>query len=141
MPVAFLRSRNKEIEAQRWILKLVNNHCPELRDLQDGPRLEGRVNLTVPAWVVPVEGRMPMIAQAFAVVTKEFSPSGFSVVINRPVSPETVLVGFAWEQEKAFFKGVVQHITPLGAGFSQMGVLVHELICLADRPELEVLNF
>jgi hypothetical protein len=136
-----LRNRKKEIEAQRWILKLVNNHCPELLELQEGPRLEGRVNLTVPAWVVPIEGRMPVIARAFAVVSKEFSPSGFSVIINRPVEPEKVLVGFAWDEERAFFQGEVQHISPLGAGFSQMGIFVHEMICLADHPELDVLTF
>jgi hypothetical protein len=134
-------SRNREIEAHRWILKLVNNHCPELRDLQDGPRLEGRVNLTVPAWVVPLEGRMPQIARAFTVVSKEFSPSGFSVVLNRPFTAEIVLVGFAWQEERTFLKGEVQHITPLGAGFSQMGILAKELICLADHPELDVLSF
>jgi hypothetical protein len=139
--VAFLRNRKKEIEAQRWILKLVNNHCPELRDLQDGPRLEGRVNLTVPAWVVPVEGRMPQIARAFPVVSKEFSPSGFSLVLNRPFSEEKVLVGFAWADEKTFLKGEVQHITSLGAGFSQLGILAQEVICLADYPELNVLSF
>ena len=83
--MAFLKSRSKEIEAQRLILKLVNNHCPELRDLHDGPRLEGRVNLTVPAWVVPLQGRMPQVARAFAVVTKEFSPSGLSVVLQPPL--------------------------------------------------------
>lgn len=137
----FFANRTKEIEAQRWILKLVNNHCPELRDLHEGPRLEGRVNLTVPAWVVPLEGRMPQIARAFAVVSKEFSPSGLSVVLNRPFSAEKVLVGFAWEDERTFLKGEVQHITPLGAGFSQMGVLAQEVICLADHPELNVLSF
>jgi hypothetical protein len=35
----------------------------------------------------------------------------------------------------------VQHITPLGAGFSQMGILALEVICLADYPELNVLTF
>jgi hypothetical protein len=139
--VAFLRNRNREIEAQRWILKMVNNHCPELRELQDGPRLEGRVNLTLPAWIVPIEGKMPVIARAFPVVSKEFSPSGFSVVINRPFEAERVLAGFAWDEERAFFKGEVQHISPLGAGFSQMGVLVHEMLCLADHRELDALIF
>ncbi len=139
--MAFLRNRKKEIEAQRLILKLVNNHCPELRDLHDGPRLEGRVNLTLPAWVVPIEGKMPVIARAFAVVSKEFSPSGFSVVVHRPFSGDRVLVGFAWEDERTYFKGEVQHVSPLGAGFSQLGILVHELICVADHPELNALNF
>lgn len=139
--VPLLRSRTKELEAQRLILKLVNNHCPELLDLQEGPRLEGRVNLTIPAWVVPLEGRMPQIARAFAVVSKEFSPSGFSVVIHRPFARQKVLVGFAWGEEKMFIKGDAQHVTPLGAGFSQLGILAKEVICLADYPELEVLNF
>ena len=139
MPI-FL-NRTKEIEAQRLILKLVNNHCPELQYLHEGPRLEGRVNLTLPAWVVPLEGRMPQVARAFAVVSKEFSPSGLSVVLHRPFSAEKVLVGFAWENERTFLKGEVQHITPLGCGFSQMGFLAQEVVCLADYPDLEVLSF
>ncbi len=136
-----LRNRRKEIEAQRLILKLVNNHCPELRDLHDGPRLEGRVNLTVPAWVVPLEGKMPQIARAFAVVSKEFSPSGLSVVIHRPFEAQPVFVGFSWDDERTYLKGEVQHITPMGAGFLQMGILAQEVVCLADYPELNVLSF
>ena len=134
-------SRTKEVEVQRWILRLVNNNCPDMQELQDGPRLEGRANLTVPAWVVPLEGSPPVIARAFAVVTKEFSSSGFSLVIQRPFSAEHVLVGFHWQDETQFFKGDVQHVTPLGAGFSQVGILAKEMICLADYPELRLLGF
>src|SRR5262245_38458806 len=110
--------RTKEQEVQRSILRLVNTHCNELEGLREGPRLEGRANLTVPAWVVPYEGKKLQIAKAFTAVSKEFSPSGFSVIIQRPFAAQRIVVGFYAGEEKLFFEGDVQHISPLGIGYS-----------------------
>ncbi len=41
------------------VLKLVNNHCPDVDALRDGPRLEGRVNLTLVVLVVPIDKEAP----------------------------------------------------------------------------------
>ena len=139
--MSFFKCRKHEIEAQRWILKVVNKHCPEMAEAQEGPRLEGRVNLTIPVWLVPVEGRMPQVGRAFAAVTKEFSPSGLAIVVNRPFAAETVWVGFQWQDEKRFLTATVRHVNAMGAGFSQVGVRVTEVVCNADYPELEALNF
>ncbi len=69
-------SRKREQEVQRFICKVVNNHCSELEALIEGPRLESRVRLSVVVLVVPVDKGKPAVERAFAAVTKEFSTSG-----------------------------------------------------------------
>jgi hypothetical protein len=135
------QNRSKQIEAQRLILKLVNNHCPDLRQDDDGPRLERRVNLTLPAWIVPLEQDKPEIGRAFTAVTKEFSPSGLSLVVNRPVPSKLLAVGFEWQGDRMFLRGEVRHVNPIGAGFSQLGVRLTEVLCLPEYPELKALPF
>ena len=81
----FLEKEN--LRVQSLILKLVNNNCPELKALLEGPRVNRRVNLVLVALVAPIEDKRLQVHRAFAAVTKEFSGSGVGMCsTNRPAS-------------------------------------------------------
>lgn len=92
-----LFTRRKDSAVQNFVVSLLNNHCPALREQADGPRLEGRVNLTMVVVVVPVECKKPLICRAFAATSKEFSSSGVALVVDSPVGVDEVFLGFRWQ--------------------------------------------
>ena len=86
--------RRKDHEVQGFMVKLINNNCPELEALIEGPRLEGRVRLCLVVLVVPVTKGKPKLAQLFPAVTKEFSTMGVSQVVSDPRAVEDVILAF-----------------------------------------------
>ncbi|MGA2062682.1 MAG: hypothetical protein ABSG67_19595, partial [Thermoguttaceae bacterium] len=50
-----LQNRKKMLGVQNFVLKIINNNCPELKALIDGPRRDKRVNLSLVVLVVPLE--------------------------------------------------------------------------------------
>ena len=134
-------SRHKEQEVQGFLLKVVNNNCPELKALIEGPRLDRRVNLTLVVLVVPIKRKRPQVREAFTAVTKEFSTSGLAIVLDGPSAIDELIVGFRWEGELLFIRARTKHVNPLGGGFFQMGVKMIEMIDPNDWPELRSLLF
>lgn len=135
-----LFSRNKKRAVQSLVLKLVNNNSPELAALIEGPRLEDRVNLTVVALVVPVEGGKPLAKRAFTAVTKEFSTAGVALVLEGPKPLDEVILGFRWECEMTFVRATARHLNPIGGGFYQLGFQMTELVHPGDYPDLKGLS-
>ncbi len=136
-----LFSRNKEIEVQSFILKMINNNCPELEAMIEGPRLDRRVNLTVVVVIVPVEHGKPVVDEAFTAVTKEFSTSGLAIVLDKQIGLDEAIIGFRWEADMIFIRGKAKHLNPIGGGFHQLGFQLTEIIPIGDWPELELLSF
>jgi hypothetical protein len=135
-----LLSRDKERAVERLILKIINNHCSEVGALFEGPRLDSRVSLVVVVLVVPLEQGKPALPQAFAAVTKEFSASGVSLVLPEPLGLDKVVLGFRWENEMKWMRATARHLSPLGAGFYQVGFRLTEIVCVGDCPELRSLQ-
>ena len=136
-----LFSKKKTIGVQSFILKVVNNSCPELRDQLEGPRLDRRVNLTLAVAVVPLEGQHPRVDRAFTAVTKEFSTSGLSLVLDTPLGLDEILVGFRWEGHLSYVRGKARHLNPIGGGFYQLGIQLTEMAATGDYCELEQVCF
>lgn len=134
-----LFTRDKKRAVQSFILKMVNNNCPEMGALIEGPRLENRVNLTVVALVIPVEGKKPLTTKAFPAVTKEFSTSGLAVVLDQPRAMDEAIVGFRWDGEMTFVRAATKHLNPMGGGFYQLGLQMTEIVYPGDYPELKSL--
>lgn len=134
-------TRKKEHEVQAFITKLVNNNCVELEALVEGPRLEDRVRLTIVVLVIPVENNRPVLEEAFAAVTKEFSSAGVALVVNEPVAIEHAILGFRFEGAMNFIRATAKHLNPMGAGFYQLGLQLTEKICLGDHPQLQSVIF
>jgi len=132
-----LFSRKKQIGVQKFILKTVNNNCPELKSLLEGPRRDKRVNLTLVVLVVPyVDGKL-LINDAFHTVTKEFSATGVGIVLDKQLSLDEVVLGFRWGQEMTYLHAKAKHLSPMGAGFYQLGLELTEVVPNSDYPQLE----
>jgi len=135
--VVSLFTKNKEHEVQRLMLNVVNNHCPGLKGLADGPRLERRVNLTLVVLVIPLEKGRPQLDERFAAVTKEFTTRGVSLVLHECRAADQVILGFPWERTMKFVLAQARHLNPMGGGFWQLGLRLKEMVGLDDYPELE----
>ena len=134
-----LFSKNKEMGVQSFILSVVNNNCPDLAALIDGPRLDRRVNLTVVVMVIPLEDNELQLDQTLTVVTKEFSTSGLAIVLDHPRGFDQVLLGFRWEGEMNFVRASARHLNPIGGGFYQLGFQMTEIVHVGDYPQLKSL--
>jgi hypothetical protein len=136
-----LFTKKREIGVQSFILKLVNNNCPELLALMDGPRIDNRVNLTVVVAVVPVEKKKPQIDQTFTAVTKEFSNTGVALVFSEPRGLDHAILGFRFEGRMIFVRAQAKHLNPMGGGFYQLGFRMLEVVSLADYPQLVAVSY
>lgn len=132
---------NKEHEVQSFVLKLVNNHCPEMGSLREGPRAETRGNLTLVVLVVPMEKGRPQPDQAFTAVTKEFGTSGVGLVLDSPRPLNDLVLGIRFQGEVKFVRAEAKHLTPMGAGFYQLGLKLKEMLHVGDYPELKKVIF
>ncbi|MCE5302443.1 MAG: hypothetical protein LLF97_04965 [Planctomycetaceae bacterium] len=131
-----LFSRRKDLAAQNFLLKLVNNNCPGRSALLEGPRTDSRVNLTVVVWIVPIENGQLQTSQAFTAVTKDFSSNGAAVVLDRPRGLDQAVLGFFFEGEMVFLRAQAKHLNPMGGGFFQLGFQMLEIVSIADYPKL-----
>jgi hypothetical protein len=118
------------------LLKLVNNHCPKLTAMFEGPRQDSRVNLVIVALVIPIEKGGLDVSRAFTATTKEFSSGGVSLVLNEPMGLDRAIVGFRVEGEMVFLRAQAKHLEPMGGGFYQIGFLLTEVVSPVDYPEL-----
>jgi hypothetical protein len=131
-----LFSRKKDTGVQSFVVALINQNCPALHDRLDGPRLEGRVNLTLPVLVVPAKGKKFAAEQGFAVTTKEFSSSGVAVVVDHACGPEEAAIGFRLRESVTWIRAKAKHVHPMGGGFFQIGYQLMERLHVGDHPEL-----
>jgi len=136
-----LFSRKRVSEVQGFMLKLINNNCSELKSLLEGPRLEGRVRLTIVVLVIPMVKGKPSLPQMFAAVTKEFSTTGVSLVINHARTPDEVILAFRWERSMRYVRAKAKHLSPMGAGFFQLGMQLTGMAYTDDYPGLEEVTF
>ena len=136
-----LFTRTKTIGVQNFILKVVNNNCPELHIANDDSRLASRVNLTLVVMIIPFEGGRPVADEAFTTVTKEFSNTGLAVVLDKPVGLDRVILGFRFEGEMTFVHATAKHLSPMGGGYHHLGFEITDVAHAGDYPELQSLSF
>jgi len=137
----FSSARNQRMKAQRLLVRIVNGRNKDVESHIEGPREDRRVNLTLPVWVVPLDGGKPRMADAFTTVTREVSASGMSLVVQQPFSPGEVIVALRAEGQPLYLRGRIRHVDPLGAGIWHAGVDVAEVVEPIDCPELASLTF
>jgi hypothetical protein len=135
-----LFSPRKDLPVRSFVLKLVNTHCPALTAMLEGPRVDRRVNLVVAVLVVPVEGPQIQIDQAFTAVTKDFSNTGVSIVLDRAEKIVHAIFGFQLEGQMTFLRAELKHLDPMGGGFYQLGFSLAEIVTTSEHPELAWLS-
>ena len=133
--------KDKEKAVQGFVLKLLNTNCHELLAKMEGPRLEGRVNLTLVVWIVPVEDEELLVRRAFTAVTKEFSSKGVAVVLNEPRGIDSALIGFRWRGGVTWLRARAKHLNPMGGGFYQLGFQLTDVVSPSEYPELRSASF
>ncbi len=122
---------------QSEILHLVNNNCSSVQAMVEGPRIEQRVNLTIPVKIVPLlDGQLAPL-DTLTVVTKEFSSGGISVVVDHPHVPKEAVVIFVSGSKKTFMHAQLKHIDPIGFGFYQCGFQLLKVLTPCDWPTLQ----
>jgi len=133
----FLRNRQREV--QGFVLNLINNHCPHRHLGRDDLRVESRVNLTVVVLVVPIKDARAQVDQCLMTVSKEFSHTGVSLVLGEPLPLDEVILGFQRRGSITFIRAEARHLSPMGAGFFQLGLKLLEVLPADAYPELEAL--
>ena len=132
---------NKLNRVQGFIARLLNNNCSELKALAEGPRLDCRVNLTMPVLVIPVDGGRPVVDGTFPALSKDFSTAGISIVVDRTRPLNDLIVAIRWEGEMYYLRGQVCHQRPMGAGFHHLGIDLHEMVRPHDVPALRAVSY
>lgn len=127
----------KDRAVQSEILKLVNNNCSTLQALTEGPRLEQRVNLTIPVMLVPLKDGELAPLDVMTLVTKEFSSNGVSVVVDHPHMPKQAVVIFKSQGKTSFMLAELKHLDPMGGGFYQCGFQLLKVLVNSDWPTLQ----
>jgi hypothetical protein len=138
--VVFYQTRKKLLGVQNFILKVINNNCPELKACIEGPRKDKRVNLSLVVLVVPLEDGQLQIGNAFHAVTKEFSITGVGILLNRQYPLDEVILGFRFESNMTFIRARAKHLSPMSNGFYHLGLELTEVVPSSKYPELQVFN-
>ncbi|MEA1951668.1 MAG: hypothetical protein U9N87_09795 [Planctomycetota bacterium] len=117
----------------------MNNNCPSIKAMAEGPRVEQRVNLTIPVKLVPILDGQLAPRDTMTVVTKEFSSSGVSVVVDHPHVPKEGVIIIKTGYKATLLQAQLKHIDPIGAGFYQCGFQLLEVLAPSDWPALQEL--
>jgi hypothetical protein len=136
--VFFLQSRKKTLGVQSFVLKLINNNCPELKALIEGPRLDKRVNLSLVVLVVPLEDGKLHVDNAFYAVTRDMSSNGVGIILSQQHALDEVVLGFRLENEMTFIHATAKHLNPMGNGFYLLGLEMTEMAPISKYPALRV---
>jgi len=136
--VFLLQNRKKILSVQNFVLKIINNNCPELKALIEGPRLDKRVNLSLVVLVVPLEDRKLQVDNAFYAVTRELSANGVGIILSQQRALDEVVLGFRLQSEMTFVLATAKHLNAMGNGFYHLGLEMMEIVPSSKYPELQV---
>jgi hypothetical protein len=139
--VFLLQNRKKTLGVQNFVLKVINNNCPELKAFLEGPRRDKRVNLTLVVLVVPLEDGKLQVGDAFHAVTQDLSTTGVGIILDRQRALDEVVLGFRLGDDTTFMRAVAKHLSPMGGGFFHLGLEMTEIVYQGDYPQLEKLCF
>lgn len=121
---------------QHDVRQLLSRHMNRdfLRKFRYGKRQEPRGSFCRPVWVVPFDDtdQEPRFEDSFVAITKDISAEGVSLVRPEPISHERMLVGLGEPEDMVFAVCTLEHCTPVGLGFFQIGV--HPLEVFETRP-------
>ena len=129
--------KNKDVGIASFVLKLVNNNCPDMKVGNEDPRTNSRVRMVVVVRIIPMEDKRLQVDRAFTTVTKEFSNTGVAVVLDQPRGLKEAVLGFRLQDETVFIRAEAKHLNPMGGGFFQLGFRLKEKISPGDYPELK----
>ncbi len=99
-------------------------------------RVDERIEISLAVAVIPCVDNVPMPDYAFAAFTRNISSDGVSLVINRPLPSDELLIGFPGSP-MTFVIGKVLHVDKLALGCSRVGVKMNAVVDAPSHPGLE----
>ena len=125
----FSHYRKRE-EVQKVLTHRVNHALMDR--MREGERKSARTGLGEIVFLVPSVNGRPDYRQAVPVIGKDMSVQGLSLIHTAPVAGESLYVALQDEPNPRVLHGKVEHCTPLGFGFHQIGLLPHEVVAMDD---------
>ena len=108
-------------------------------EMQGSERESDRCSISRAVILIPALGRRGWDFEAAQpAVSRDMSHGGISLIHNAPVESETILVGLVDEEISQYLKCRVEHCTPIGLDFFQIGLSVEEVVPL-DQYETETI--
>lgn len=132
----FKTRRRKNVEAQQFLMRLLNVRSLASLNVYTDDRGEPRTNFCIGIWVVPLIDEHPEVSAAFAAITKDFSSTGIGVVTNRSITEATVMLCLPSAGRSKFVRSHVRNCRSLGVGWFHYGMEAIELIDPANYAEL-----
>ena len=96
----------------------------------DAARGIPRHNRAIPTLICPWQNGAADVSRCTIAITRDLADEGVGLLLTHPVSGPELLVGYllpdAAIQSPWFFRGMIQHNTPIGGGFWVVGVALLE---------------
>jgi hypothetical protein len=124
-----IKRKKSNDELQKFLHNIVTNEQAFDR------RGDERITISMAVAVVPLVAGEPQIEQAFVTFTKNISADGISIVVNKPLEYDEILIGFAGVT-MSFVSATVQHRVPMPLGCYRIGLRMHSLVDASDYPAL-----
>jgi hypothetical protein len=137
----FRTRRREEEEARSFLHRLLNERCFGDKVAVQDKRLESRSDLVQGVWIVPLVDGAPALDRIQSALTKDISGAGLCVAVGFPLRCQDALVVFPYRMENVFLRCEVLHTTPIGAGFSGVGMRVVERVPNTELLDLDSLDF
>lgn len=127
----------KQEQVKRLLTHRINQTCVD--SLKPGERTSSRSAFCEVVWVIPgaTNGRCD-ISSAVPMVGKDVSPRGLSLIHTAALADESVIVGLQTATGPEFLLCSLEHSTPLGYGFHQIGLRPGEIAKLPDAKVAEL---
>ncbi|MBW3542020.1 MAG: hypothetical protein KY476_17260 [Planctomycetes bacterium] len=124
----FLFERKRQ-EVRRALASRINLRCAD--GIRHADRGATRSPFCEILWLMPDDGdRGEAFEEMTPVVGKDISTQGIAIVHNQPVTAKRVLVALDGQFGPSFIRSTVEHSTPLGHGFYQIGLHPDEVVQL-----------
>ena len=124
--------RKKREDVRTLLSRLMNRRY--FRQFRYGDRFDSRGSFCETVLVIPYDedNLQPVFEQTFPVVTKDISAEGLALIHNEPISTKRMLIGIEGPHGMPFLLCELQHSTPIGYGFYQIGVHPIEVIVVDE---------
>jgi hypothetical protein len=125
----FLFHRKRQ-EVRRALATRINHNC--VSQIRHASRTATRSPFCEVVWLIPDHDDLSdAFADMVPVVSKDISTQGVALIHTEPVTARRVVLGLEGAHGASFIRSTVEHSTPLGYGFYQIGLYPDEVLHVA----------
>ena len=122
----FLFHRKRQ-EVHKALATRINHKCVD--HVRHASRRASRSPYCEVVWLIPdVPDRSDAFAEMIPVIGKDISTQGMALLHTEAVSAPRVIIGLEGQHGPSFILSSVEHSTPLGYGFYQIGLCPDEVL-------------